>query len=397
MTPDKSRADALTPERRFHFANRMIHIDDLEDRIALVRTIEREALAAAPVSQPAAAPPMKLLGETRESGVVWFDRNPHAFPIGTKFYAASNEQPAAAPIDMLLFCPKCGKQHVDEPEVVFGDADDSDSEVTWENPPHRSHLCHACGTIWRPADVPTNGVAAIQTRGKADTWLRTARASSANETGAEGATVAWMRADDPRDCISDAKKRDMIELAGTPGARLAENYSIALGVIAPAHAAEPAAIPKRVSGVWPTNDMNRAGLKALAEFHHSRGDTVDAVFLAMSAAAPQPPAQADARVGLTDKALRELYNMAYQECYFDEFRARAVALLAAHPGQPEPRAEVTDTARLDWLCEHVVNVRHPLLYGLRDMFWASPTDDDSSHAPSDLRAQIDAARAGEKQ
>ncbi|HDV8348782.1 TPA: hypothetical protein RKT01_000518 [Burkholderia vietnamiensis] len=65
--------------------------------------------------------------------------------------------------------------------------------------------------------------------------------------------------------------------------------------------------------------------------------------------------------------------------------------------QPEPRAEVTDTARLDWLCERVVNVRHPLLYGSRDMFWASPTDDDSGHSPSDLRAQIDAARAGEKQ
>ncbi|CAJ6390108.1 Uncharacterised protein [Burkholderia pseudomallei] len=73
------------------------------------------------------------------------------------------------PIDMLLFCPKCGVQHVDAPEkaseghpVLYADA--------WTNSPHRSHLCHACGTIWRPADVPTNGVAAIQTRGKADTW-----------------------------------------------------------------------------------------------------------------------------------------------------------------------------------------------------------------------------------
>ena len=82
-------------------------------------------------------------------------------------------QPAQAdarkPIDMLLFCPKCGVQHIDAPErvsdgrpVLYADA--------WTNPPHRSHLCHSCGTIWRPADVPTNGVAAIQTRGKADTW-----------------------------------------------------------------------------------------------------------------------------------------------------------------------------------------------------------------------------------
>ena len=61
------------------------------------------------------------------------------------------------------------------------------------------------------------------------------RASSPN---AAGATVAWMHVDDPRDCVSDAKKRDMIEHAGAPGARLAANYSIALGRIAPAQAAE---------------------------------------------------------------------------------------------------------------------------------------------------------------
>ncbi|MBJ9624562.1 hypothetical protein [Burkholderia multivorans] len=59
-------------------------------------------------------------------------------------------------------------------------------------------------------------------------------------------------------------------------------------------AASPAAvIPARSPGVWPTDAMNQAGLRALAEFHHTRVDTVDAVFLAMCAAAPQP-AQADA-------------------------------------------------------------------------------------------------------
>ncbi|HJS82373.1 MAG TPA: hypothetical protein VJ742_06005, partial [Nitrososphaera sp.] len=64
------------------------------------------------------------------------------------------------PIDMILPCPNCGKLHVDAPEPENG----------WDNPSHKSHLCHGCGTIFRPADVPTNGVAAIKTRGDADTW-----------------------------------------------------------------------------------------------------------------------------------------------------------------------------------------------------------------------------------
>jgi hypothetical protein len=69
-----------------------------------------------------------------------------------------------APIPMVLFCPACGLQHVDGPDNNFtGDAN-------WTNPPHRSHACQRCGCIWRPADVATTGVAAVQSKGKADTW-----------------------------------------------------------------------------------------------------------------------------------------------------------------------------------------------------------------------------------
>lgn len=64
------------------------------------------------------------------------------------------------PIDMMLPCPRCGHLHVDAPEPAKG----------WDNPPHKSHLCHKCGCIWRPADVPTNGVSFIRTRGKDDNW-----------------------------------------------------------------------------------------------------------------------------------------------------------------------------------------------------------------------------------
>lgn len=86
-------------------------------------------------------------------------------------------QPAERdPIPMILYCPLCGTQHIDAPETHHLDLEldragmDSSYSASWNNPPHRSHLCHSCGAIWRPADVPTVGVARIETRGKADTF-----------------------------------------------------------------------------------------------------------------------------------------------------------------------------------------------------------------------------------
>ena len=73
-------------------------------------------------------------------------------------------QTGEVPIPMVLFCPSCHTQHIDEPD---------ERTPEWDNPPHRSHLCHQCGCIWRPADVATEGVAAITTVGKADTWKPT--------------------------------------------------------------------------------------------------------------------------------------------------------------------------------------------------------------------------------
>lgn len=74
------------------------------------------------------------------------------------------------PIDMILFCPMCGVQHIDAPD------DTSENEPyrhpgMWDNPPHRSQLCRECGCIWRPADVPTNGVKEIKTKGKNDNFV----------------------------------------------------------------------------------------------------------------------------------------------------------------------------------------------------------------------------------
>ncbi len=49
-----------------------------------------------------------------------------------------------------------------------------------------------------------------------------------------------------------------------------------------------------------------------------------------------------------------------------------------------------DAADLDWLETKVVNVRNPTPYGSLDLFWSSPGDEGDE--PSDLRAQIRAAR-----
>ncbi len=55
--------------------------------------------------------------------------------------------PIMSPVPMLLACPACDVKHVDEDE--------------WATRPHRTHLCGACGALFRPALVPTIGVAAL--------------------------------------------------------------------------------------------------------------------------------------------------------------------------------------------------------------------------------------------
>lgn len=93
---------------------------------------------------------------------------------------ASLNERLAKPVDLILYCPSCGLQHIDKPERdshvpcrhcdAVPAAPCHDWCKAWTNPPHRSHLCHGCETIWRPADVPTNGVAKIETAGKNDSW-----------------------------------------------------------------------------------------------------------------------------------------------------------------------------------------------------------------------------------
>lgn len=69
------------------------------------------------------------------------------------------------PVDMVLYCPECFEQHIDRPQPEKG----------WDNPPHRSHECQICEHVWRPADIPTNGVESIKTKGRRDGFIRTGR------------------------------------------------------------------------------------------------------------------------------------------------------------------------------------------------------------------------------
>jgi len=53
-----------------------------------------------------------------------------------------NKEPISIP--MLLWCPECGKRHIDEGEFA--------TKI------HHTHSCQYCGLTWRPAVVPTCGV-----------------------------------------------------------------------------------------------------------------------------------------------------------------------------------------------------------------------------------------------
>lgn len=103
-------------------------------------------------------------------------------------------EPIILPIPMILHCPNCGAQHIDEKQIMCPIKDEYSTDLVvcgklaghegecvratrvqvedlmWKNPPHKSHLCLNCGIIWRPASLPTTGVVAIDSRGEKDSW-----------------------------------------------------------------------------------------------------------------------------------------------------------------------------------------------------------------------------------
>jgi rubredoxin len=69
------------------------------------------------------------------------------------------------PVNLLLFCPECGFQHIDKAqpdscETCGYDRENCQCEVftAWLNPPHKKHRCHSCNYVWKPFEFPTNGI-----------------------------------------------------------------------------------------------------------------------------------------------------------------------------------------------------------------------------------------------
>jgi len=147
----------------------------------------------------------------REGNIINKQRNVAAFhPLIAQAIAALAHQPAAAePIDMVLHCPACGLQHIDAPEFNSTRRDPfpsfgADPALSWTNPPHRSHLCHGCGHVWRPADVPTNGVVAVKTTGKADSPIVQPAASQEGD-GKDVARLDWLESRQRIEAVHDGR------------------------------------------------------------------------------------------------------------------------------------------------------------------------------------------------
>lgn len=109
---------------------------------------------------------LKLAAFAEAKGRYTLNSSVAAFQSGA-LYAFSLLAADTKPIDMVLYCPKCGVQHIDAPDLNHDPH--YEGALIWTNPPHKSHLCHGCGHIWRPSDTPTNGVASCASGKDADT------------------------------------------------------------------------------------------------------------------------------------------------------------------------------------------------------------------------------------
>ncbi|WP_322038376.1 hypothetical protein [Burkholderia cenocepacia] len=434
MTTDKSRADALTEAERLLLArvNDCTKPIDAADRNGILKLIDR--LAACPVEQPAAAPiDKRCVGWAILNGVcvVDFSRDRaeadrtacemqrshdlsgslasfHVEPVFIRTDAA----PVPAPADeRAAFESLKGAWQSMPPFDVFcagwqagraSSASETGAPIGWAWISPTGHVSRFTADFDGKHDQLVQG------------WKVRPVAfcdSVANETGAEGELIERLKLLLSGDAA----------FCRTSVARSAIERAIAILSRAPAQAAEPVAQwqyrirTPGYDGDW--HNCNPETAKRLQEQPYAEDHDVRALY-----AAPQPPAPANAREGLTDEQrtmVRTALAAAKQfiangvELGFirmpdtdcpDPARSTpklidgALALLAAHPSQPEPRAEVTDSARLDWIAHHGISLRQDP--DTKRWFLVAPYHtkiecvDDHTRFES-ARAAIDAARAGD--
>jgi len=117
-------------------------------------------------------------------GKLWIECSDAECPISPQILGdnpldASETWNARAAIDMIIHCPSCGVQHVDEPKPseckncgtpkYYHDLAVVPEEYRgvcdvfepWLNEPHKKHRCGNCNLVFKTAGVPTNGVKSL--------------------------------------------------------------------------------------------------------------------------------------------------------------------------------------------------------------------------------------------
>ncbi|HGO6078310.1 TPA: hypothetical protein ACK3PA_002723 [Burkholderia cenocepacia] len=424
-TTENRRADALTYQEVEALAEKhgfAISAFDYTDSNSLVDLVNDAIRAASRDLQPAAAPidwphVANEWADAACNGVQWLKnvRDGISTPADALVEMESNiariralaniHQPAPSPADERAALPQI-------PDLVKATA--------WLTVCLRTELSRLDDNTDKALDeveAQLSCVRAITNGGIDYEAMVDARAASANETGAEGATQASEE-------FRQIALTELYEFQELTGCSTSDEYRAKLAAMA----AEAMAIPE------PDDDILRVcGWEDwLPDGYIDRGTAerryqLIAGYILSKIAAPQP-AQAGAREGLMATVIQKCidscaaeyledvtghpedaaYCKGINDCIDALNRLKTAdwsALLAAHPGQPEPRAEVTDTQRLDWLRDETCDLRCidvPTGGGDSDVRWvvvqhhmSKPHEREIGRSHSeDPREAIDAARTG---